>query len=200
MTQKCFRRWIFVKATGRFLRTKILKTVSRSSSQIEYTHRRVYYMDRGMLHSICSLFSSSWWTTTRATSKYGWMTAYFILRLKMTCSQLSTLFFKKWQRYGSKLHSSNCVLLATMVRYCGRLITKNEVRFYPKNMQALQTMREPQNGADLVRYVVAIIWMRIAIPNYSKRVALLQAALAKGFKSKGRRTKKASAAVSLLHL
>jgi hypothetical protein len=38
-----------------------------------------------------------------------------------------------------------------------------------------------------------------AIPNYSKRVALLQAALAKVFEGKSRRTKKAAAAVSLLH-
>jgi hypothetical protein len=42
--------------------------------------------------------------------------------------------------------------------------------------------------------------MRSAIPNYSKRVAFLQAALAKVFGGKSRRTKKSAAAVSLLHL
>jgi hypothetical protein len=42
--------------------------------------------------------------------------------------------------------------------------------------------------------------MRSAIPSYSKRVAPLQAALAKVFEDKSRRTKKAAAAVSLLHL
>jgi RNase H-like domain found in reverse transcriptase len=67
-------------------------------------------------------------------------------------------------------------------------------------MEALQTMQEPQNGADLVQYVAAVNWMRSAIPNYSKRVALLQAALAKVFEGKTRRTKKAAAAVSLIHL
>jgi RNase H-like domain found in reverse transcriptase len=86
------------------------------------------------------------------------------------------------------------------VRYCGRLITKDGVRFDPKNIDALQTMQEPQNGADLVQYVGAVNWMRSAIPNYSKRVAPLQAALAKVFEGKSRRTKKAAAAVSLLHL
>jgi hypothetical protein len=80
------------------------------------------------------------------------------------------------------------------------LITKDGVRFDPKNMEALQTMQEPQNGADLVQYVAAVNWMRSAIPNYSKRVAPLQAALAKLFEGKIRRTKKAAAAVSLLHL
>jgi hypothetical protein len=91
-------------------------------------------------------------------------------------------------------------VIATTVGYCGRLITKYGVRFDPKNMEALQTMQEPQNGAGLVQYVAAVNWMRSAIPNYSKRVAPLQAALAKVFDSESRRTKNTAAAVSLLHL
>jgi ProSAAS precursor len=42
--------------------------------------------------------------------------------------------------------------------------------------------------------------MRSAIPNYSTRAAPLQAALAKVFEEKSRRSKKAAAEVSLLHL
>jgi hypothetical protein len=99
-----------------------------------------------------------------------------------------------------KLHASTCVLFATTVSYCGRLITKDGVRFDPKNMEALQTMQELQNGADLIQYVAAVNWMRSAITNYSKRVDPLQAALAKVFEGKSRRTKKAAAAVSLLPL
>jgi RNase H-like domain found in reverse transcriptase len=67
-------------------------------------------------------------------------------------------------------------------------------------MEALQKMQEPQNGADLVQYVAAVNWIRSSIPNCSKRVAPLQAALLKVFEGKSRRTKKAAAAVSLLHL
>jgi RNase H-like domain found in reverse transcriptase len=54
-------------------------------------------------------------------------------------------------------------------------------------MEALQTMQEPQNGADLVQYVAAVHWMRSAIPNYPKRVAPLRAALEKVFEGKSRR-------------
>jgi chloramphenicol 3-O-phosphotransferase len=61
-------------------------------------------------------------------------------------------------------------------------------------------MQPPQNGADLVQYVAAANWMRSAIPNYSERVAPIQAALAKVFEGKSRRTKKDAAEVSLLHL
>jgi hypothetical protein len=115
---------------------------------------------------------------------------------------LATLnfLFKNCQEHGLKLHASKCVLFATTVRYCGRLITKDGVRFDPNNMEALQTMQKLQNCAYLVQYVAAVNWMRSAIPNYSKRVISLQAALAKVSEGKSRRTKKAAASVSLLHL
>jgi hypothetical protein len=80
-------------------------------------------------------------------------------------------FFKQYEKYGLKLHASKYVQFATTVRYCGRLITKDGVSFDPKNTEALQTMREPQNNANVVQYVAAVNWMRRAIPNYSKRVA-----------------------------
>jgi Reverse transcriptase (RNA-dependent DNA polymerase) len=115
---------------------------------------------------------------------------------------LATLnfFFKKCQEHGLKLRARKCMLLASTVRYWGRLITKDGVRFDPKNMEALQTMQQPQNGADLVQYVAAVNWMRSAITNYSARVAPLHASLAKVFEGKSRRTKKDAAALSLLHL
>jgi hypothetical protein len=59
MDQKYLRRWIFVRAIGRYLCTKILETVNLSSRQMECTHRHVFYMERGMLRSICSLCSAS---------------------------------------------------------------------------------------------------------------------------------------------
>jgi RNase H-like domain found in reverse transcriptase len=127
------------------------------------------------------------------------MTVYFIRRLKRLARN-SQLRFEQCQRYGLKLHASKCVLFATKVSYCGSLITKDGLPFDPKNMEALQTMQEPQNGADLVQYVAAVNWIRSAIPKYSKRVTPLQAALAKLFEGRSRRTKKAAAAVSLLHL
>jgi hypothetical protein len=103
------------------------------------------------------------------------------------------LFFKQCQEHGLKMHASKCVLFASTVRYSGSFITKNGVRFDPKNMEALQTMNVPQNGADLVQYGPAVNWMQSAIPNYSKRVAPLLAVLAKVFEGKRRMTKKPAA-------
>jgi hypothetical protein len=125
-----------------------------------------------------------------------------LLHTKTEDDLLATLnfFFKKCKEHGLKLRASECVFFASTVRYCERLITKDGVRFELKNMEALQTMQQPQNGADLVQYVATVNWMRSAIPNYSKRVAPLQAALANIFEGKSRRSKEAAAAVSLLHL
>jgi hypothetical protein len=89
------------------------------------------------------------------------MTACLIRRLKMIWSQLS-ISFKQRQKYGLKLHASKCVLFATMMRYCGTLITEEGMRFKPKNMKALQAIREPQDGADFVQYVEIVNWMRSA--------------------------------------
>jgi hypothetical protein len=125
-----------------------------------------------------------------------------LLHTKTEDDLLATLnfFFKSCQEHGLKLHASKCVLIATSVRYCGSFITKDGVRFDPKNMEALQTMQEPQNGADLVQYIAAFNRMRSAITNNSKRVAPLQAVLAKVFEGKSRNTKKGADAVALLHI
>jgi RNase H-like domain found in reverse transcriptase len=72
--------------------------------------------------------------------------------------------------------------------------------FRPKEYGSAANNARAVEWCDLVQYVAAVNWMRSAIPNYSNRVAPLQAALAKVFEGKNRRTKKAAAAVSLLHL
>jgi hypothetical protein len=52
MAHKYLRRWTFVKAIGRYLCKKILKTVNLSSRRIKCTHRHVCYMELGTLRSI----------------------------------------------------------------------------------------------------------------------------------------------------
>jgi hypothetical protein len=125
-----------------------------------------------------------------------------LLHTKTDDDLLATLnfVFKQCQKYGLKLYGSKCVLFSTTVRYFRRLIIKDGVRFDPNKMEAMQTIHDQQNGADLMQYVAAVNWMRSAIPNYSKRVAPLQAELVKLFEGKSRKTKKTAAAMSLQHL
>jgi hypothetical protein len=81
-----------------------------------------------------------------------------LLHTKTEDDLLATLnlYFNQCQKCGLTLHANKCVLFSKLVRYCGRFITKNGVRFDPTHMEALQTMREPQNGADLVQYFAVV--------------------------------------------
>jgi transcriptional regulator len=47
--------------------------------------------------------------------------------------------FKQCQEHGLKLHASKCVLFATTVRHCERLITKDGVR---RGFQTLDSVAE----------------------------------------------------------
>jgi hypothetical protein len=114
---------------------------------------------------------------------------------------LATLnfFFKQCLEHELKLHASKCVLFATTVRYCRSLITKDEVRLTKEHGSAADNARAAERRR-LGSVCRGSNWMRSAIPNYSKRVAPLQAALANVFEDKSCWTKKAAAAESLLHL
>jgi hypothetical protein len=147
------KRWIFVKVIRRCLCTKILKTVNLSLRRMEYSHRRVYCMDREThLQSVHVVMMDDIKSNIKV-----WLDDC-LLHTKTENDLLATLNFlsKQCKKYGLRLHASRCVLFATTVRYCGRLITEDRVRFDPKNMEALHTMREAQNGADLVQYVAAV--------------------------------------------
>jgi RNase H-like domain found in reverse transcriptase len=200
MAQKYLRRWIFCQGYWQIpLQKKSQDSQSFIMPDGVYTPTRVIHGTRNATQNLQSVLVVMM-DDIKSNIKV-WL-GDCLLHTKTEDELLATLnfFFKKCQEHGLKPHVSKCVLLTSTVRYCGRLITKDGVRLDPKNMEALQTMQEPQNGADLVQYVAAVYCIRSAIPNYSKRVAPLQAALAKVFEGKSRRTKKAAAAVLLLHL
>jgi hypothetical protein len=78
---------------------------------------------------------------------------------------------------GLFLHAAKCNLYGTEVRYCGRIITAEGVRYDPRTMTTLQHMGTPQNGGDLVQYVAALNWMRSSLPLFAEKAAPLQAPL-----------------------
>lgn len=58
-------------------------------------------------------------------------------------------FFKICVKYNLKLHPGKCVLFANDIRWCGRLISADGVKFDPRRMGGLVTMEPPVTGADL---------------------------------------------------
>jgi RNase H-like domain found in reverse transcriptase len=114
----------------------------------------------------------------------------------MTCSHLSISFFQTMSEVWIEAARQQIHVA------CNRGAVLWKVDY-----QTCSTFRPKEHGSAaenawaaecLVQYVAAVNWMRSAIPNYSKRVAPLQAALAKVIEGKSRRTNKAAAAVSLL--
>jgi hypothetical protein len=83
-------------------------------------------------------------------------------------------FFKKFLQHGLFPHAAKCNLYDTEVRYCGRIITAEGVRYDPSTMSPLQHMGTPQNGGDLVQYVAALTWMRSSLPLFAEKAAPLQ--------------------------
>jgi hypothetical protein len=65
-----------------------------------------------------------------------------LLHTKSEDDLLATLnfVFKKCQTYRLNPHASKGMLLAIMMRYCGRWIITDGMRFDPKKMDALQAI------------------------------------------------------------
>ena len=82
-------------------------------------------------------------------------------------------FFQMCRDYNLKLHPGKCVLFSKMVRWCGRLISFNGVRFDPRRVQALHDMALPVTGADLQQFVCALNWMRTSIPSFATLISPL---------------------------
>jgi hypothetical protein len=78
-------------------------------------------------------------------------------------------FFKTCLQHVIFLHAAKCNLYGTEVRYCGRIITAEGVRYDPRTLYTLQHMGTPQNGGDLVQYVAALNWMRSCLPLFAEK-------------------------------
>jgi RNase H-like domain found in reverse transcriptase len=93
--------------------------------------------------------------------------------------------------------TAKCDLYGTEVRYFGRIITAEGVRYDPRTMSTLQQMGTPQNGGDLVQYVAALNWMRSSLPLFAEKASPLQDLLEVVYKEAKVRTKKKATSVSL---
>jgi hypothetical protein len=79
-------------------------------------------------------------------------------------------YFQTSLQHGIFLHAAKYGLYGTEVRYCGRIITVEGVRYDPRTMSTLQDIDTPQNGGDLVQYMAALNWMRSNLPLLRRRL------------------------------
>jgi Reverse transcriptase (RNA-dependent DNA polymerase) len=85
--------------------------------------------------------------------------------------------FRRVQQARLKLHAKKATLISDTVTFCGRIISRDGVKYSPKSFQALLDMPAPTNASELHQYLGATSWMRSHIPAYAERVAPLQVLL-----------------------
>ena len=87
------------------------------------------------------------------------------------------LFFQMCRYYNLSIHPHKCILYTTTIRWCGRLITPEGIKYDPSNYSALQSMDEPTTAAHLQQFLCAMQWLKNAIPELSHLVAPLHSLL-----------------------
>ena len=98
---------------------------------------------------------------------------------------------------GLKVHAEKTKLFLQEAQFCGRIISKDGIKYHPRHFDSLVTMKRPKMAHELQQFLCATNWMRNSIPAYSKRVAPIQQLLEECYKKAGKRTKRALRNLSL---
>ena len=110
---------------------------------------------------------------------------------------LLRVLFEICRKFGITLHAKKCLWFKTEVKWCGRIISKEGIRFDPRSRDALLQMSRPVTGGDLQQFLCALGWMRSSIPEFAKLVAPLQKLLERVYKKADGRTKQKAKRVPL---
>lgn len=89
-----------------------------------------------------------------------------------------------------KLHLAKCVIFAKTIRWCGRLVAKDGVRFDPRRLNELLWMEPPITGANLQQFICALQWVKQGIPQFTDIVSPLHEFMERVYERAGKRSKK----------
>lgn len=106
-------------------------------------------------------------------------------------------FFSLCVDHNIKLHPAKCVLFAKEIRWCGRFISSEGVRYDPRRLNALLSMEPPTTGVHLQKLLCALQWVKQGIPNFTELMVPLHDLLERIYDQVEKRTKQA---VSLILL
>lgn len=107
------------------------------------------------------------------------------------------LFFTKCREFGLKLHAKKCELFLKEIKFCGRIIGPDGIRYNPRELDTLLKMQRPGFASDLEHFLCATNWMRKSIPEYSNTNAPLHHLLEECYKKVKKRTERAVRNISL---
>lgn len=106
-------------------------------------------------------------------------------------------FFAFCVKFNLKLHPAKCTLYTREVRWCGRIISAEGIRFDPRRISGIKEMDTPTKGGQLQQFVCAMQWMRSGIPMFSTIIRPLSELLEAVYQLAGKRTKRAVSTISL---
>lgn len=106
-------------------------------------------------------------------------------------------FFKVCAERNIKLQPAKCTLFTQTVRWCGRLITPDGIRFDPARLEGLLNMESPSNGAHLQQLLCALQWVKLGIPNFTDIVSPLHELMEEVYSRSGKRTTRAVSRLQL---
>jgi len=96
-----------------------------------------------------------------------------------------------------KFNLKKCDLFTRRVKFCGRIFSPDGVGHDPDRIEALLAIPQPQTARDLQQFLMASQWMSRSIPEYNKKVHLLQDVFEKCMKDQPSRNKSVARQVKL---
>ena len=97
-------------------------------------------------------------------------------------------FFKICRQYRLKISAKKSTLYATKVKWCGRIIDNEGVKFDPSRISGLADMEQPVTAGELCEFIHCMQWMACSVPAFAERIEPLRKILEKAFERTGQRT------------
>lgn len=100
-------------------------------------------------------------------------------------------------QYNIKLHPAKSIMFAKSIRWCGRVISADGIRYDPRRLDGLLNIESPKTGAHLQQFICALQWIKNGIPNFASIVTPLHQFMEQIYTKAGKRTKQAVARYKL---
>jgi len=106
-------------------------------------------------------------------------------------------FFEICRKARLRLHPAKSSFYSITIRWCGRLIDKDGIKFDPRRINGLLEMATPNTGSELQQFLCAFQWMKTAVPEFNRLIEPLHLFMEEVYARAGKRTKTRVARVAL---
>jgi hypothetical protein len=93
--------------------------------------------------------------------------------------------FQRFRKFNVKLNLQKTDLCTKEITWCGRKISVKGIKFDPEMIESLLSLPEPENAANLQKFLCGANWIRSSIPEYAMEVAPLQELMRELMRSTG---------------